>query len=281
MGCPGDGKSRINMAIQTDGIVIHNQKVQSVYYQLDLHCPTIADKAKPGQFLMIRTSDDHFPLLRRPFSIYQSYPTQHLSKRKRGSLSILYKIVGKGTEKMSVFQKGQTVNLIGPLGNGFTLPPLPHSPPAILIGGGIGMASLAPLGKMLSPEKLFVFIGGKTKDDILCENDFPNSKLFIATEDGSRGRRGTVTELFQSEIIRFDQNQPHYVYICGPEGMLRSLEKIILSERWITEVSLEARMGCGFGACWGCVVKTKDTQMAYRRVCKEGPVFPLSEILWE
>jgi len=269
------------MAIQTDGIVLKNRKVKSIYCLLEIDCPSIANETKPGQFVMLRTSNDHHPLLRRPFSIYKSHSTLHPRKGKRGHLFILYKKVGKGTQKMSTFKEGQKVNLIGPLGNGFIVPPLPSSAATILIGGGVGMASLSPLGETLGSGKLYVFIGGKTKDDILCEDDFPKGKVFIATEDGSRGKKGTVVNLFLSEIKRFDRDRPHHVYICGPEGMVKSLSKLLKSKKWIVQVSLEAHMGCGFGACWGCVVKTRDTEMAYRRVCKDGPVFPLSEIVLE
>jgi dihydroorotate dehydrogenase electron transfer subunit len=269
------------MAIQTDGIILKNVKIKSIYFLLEIDCPSIANEAKPGQFVMIRISDDPYPLLRRPFSIYKSYSANHSKKGKRGHLFILYKKVGKGTQKMSALKKGQAVNLIGPLGNGFTLPPLPYKHSIILIGGGAGMASLSALHEVLGSGDLYVFIGGKTKDDILCEDDFPNGKVFIATEDGSRGEKGTVVDLFRSHLERFDKAQPHHVYICGPEGMLKSLKKVITSKKWEVEVSLEARMGCGFGACWGCVVRTKDVEMSYHRVCKEGPVFPLSEIVWE
>ena len=269
------------MAIQTDGIVLKNRKIKSIYFLLEIDCPSIANETKPGQFVMLRTSDDNHPLLRRPFSIYKSYSTLHPRKGKRGHLFILYKKVGKGTQKMSTFKEGQKVNLIGPLGNGFFLPPLPSSATSILVGGGVGMASLSALGEKLCFGELYVFIGGKTKDDILCEDDFPKGKIFIATEDGSRGKKGTVVGLFLSEIERFDRGRPHHVYICGPEGMVKSLSKVLKSKKWIVQVSLEARMGCGFGACWGCVVKTKNTEMVYQRVCKDGPVFPLSEIVWK
>ena len=269
------------MAIQTDGIVLKNRKIKSIYFLLEIDCPSIANETKPGQFVMLRTSDDNHPLLRRPFSIYKSYSTLDPTKGKRGHLFILYKKVGKGTQKMSTFKKGQRVNLIGPLGKGFISPPLPSSTATILIGGGVGMASLSALGEKLGFGELYVFIGGKTKDDILCEDNFPKGKVFIATEDGSRGKKGTVVDFFLSEIKRFDRDRPHHVYICGPEGMVKSLAKVIKSKEWIVQVSLEARMGCGFGACWGCVVKTRDNQMAYRRVCKDGPVFPLSEIVLE
>lgn len=269
------------MAIQTDGIVLKNRKIKSIYFLLEIDCPSIANETKPGQFVMLRTSDDNHPLLRRPFSIYKSYSTLDPRKGKRGHLFILYKKVGKGTQKMSTFKKGQRVNLIGPLGKGFISPTLPSSTATILIGGGVGMASLSALGETLGFGELYVFIGGKTKDDILCEDNFPKGKVFIATEDGSRGKKGTVVDFFLSEIKRFDRDRPHHVYICGPEGMVKSLAKVIKSKKWIVQVSLEARMGCGFGACWGCVVKTRDNEMAYRRVCKDGPVFPLSEIVLE
>lgn len=277
----GDGKVRLTMAVQTEGIVLSNRRIKSIYYLLDLYCPSIADQAKPGQFVMVRTSEDYDPLLRRPFSIYRNYSTSYPSKDKRGHLSILYKKVGKGTQKMISFQKGQKVNLIGPLGNGFFIPPLPSPSPIILIGGGVGIASLSPLGRIFRHEQIYVFIGGKTKKDILCEKDFPKGNVFIATEDGSQGHTGTVVELFRSELKKFDKNLRHQVFVCGPEGMVKMLSRMNLPQKWTIQVSLEARMGCGFGACWGCVVKTKDPQMAYHRVCKDGPVFSLTEILWE
>lgn len=269
------------MVVQTDGIVLDNRRIKSVYYLLELDCPPIAMEARPGQFVMVETSENHHPLLRRPFSIYRSYSATHPQKERRGHFSILYKMIGKGTLKMTTFRKGQKVNLIGPLGNGFTIPPLPSQTPSILIGGGVGIASLSALREVLSFGELYIFIGGRTKDDILCTDDFSKGKLFIATEDGSRGYKGTVVELFLSEKKRFDSNLAHQVYLCGPEGMLRALSKILSPTKWTVQVSLESRMGCGFGACWGCVVKTKDSQMAYRRVCKDGPVFSLSEIIWE
>jgi len=272
------------MALQTDGIVLNNRKIKSLYFLLEIDCPSIANEVKPGQFVMIQTSKDHHPLLRRPFSVYRSFSTRHPRKEKRGHLFILYKEVGVGTEKMASFKKGLRVNLIGPLGNGFTLPTLSSSTTNIIIGGGVGMASLSALGERLKKGKLYVFIGGKTEDDILCETDFRRGKglkIFIATEDGSRGKKGTVVDLFQSEMKRFNRNQPHHLFICGPEGMLKALSRVIPREKWTTQVSLEARMACGFGACWGCVVKTQNTHLVYQRVCKEGPVFSLSEIVWD
>jgi dihydroorotate dehydrogenase electron transfer subunit len=272
------------MASQIDGIVIRNESIKPLCFLLTIYCPPIANEIKTGQFIMLKVSDNHSPLLRRPFSIYKSYPANHPEKKKRGCLLILYKKVGKGTQKMTEFKKGQKVDMIGPLGNGFSLPPLPSSPNIILVGGGVGIVSLYSLAEVLGSTKLFIFIGGKTKDDILCEEDFKRlnaSKIFIATEDGSWGYKGTVIDLFLSQRKRFENSESQYIYSCGPVEMLKELERAVKFKGAVCQVSLEARMGCGFGACWGCVVQTSDPKTPYQRVCKEGPVFNLKDIVWE
>ena len=271
------------MPLQIKGRVVRNERINFSYSILGIDCAPIANQIKPGQFVMLKVSDSVSPLLRRPFSVYKSYPTTHPEKRKRGYLFILYKIVGKGTREMTTLSKGQKVDLIGPLGNGFTLPPLPSSADAILIGGGVGIVSLRPLAETLKSRKLFVFIGGKTQNDILGVQDFEklNSTIFIATEDGSLGVQGTIVDLFSSHRKQFERNGESYVYACGPVPMLKALAGSIESKNIICQVSLEARMGCGFGACWGCVVKTKHPKIPYQRVCQEGPVFRLEDIAWE
>jgi dihydroorotate dehydrogenase electron transfer subunit len=272
------------MAYQIDGIVVKNRNIQSSYYLLELKCPPIANKARPGQFVMLKPSSQNYPLLRRPFSLSKFYPMNHPDKSKRGQFSILYKKVGLGTEMMSHLKEGQKIDLIGPLGNGYILPPLPSPSTIILIGGGIGIASLLSLKEVLKDHILFVFIGGKTKEDILCEKEFrrgKNTTLYIATEDGSYGEKGTVVKLFVSRMSQFSSEKDLYVYSCGPSGMLKSLAKKLIRKRWFVQVSLESRMACGIGACWGCVVKTIDSNNPYQRVCKEGPVFNLKEVDWE
>ncbi|MGQ9509566.1 MAG: dihydroorotate dehydrogenase electron transfer subunit [Thermodesulfobacteriota bacterium] len=272
------------MIRQTDGVVIKNHPINSTYFLLEFESPKIANEAKPGQFIMLKPSPFSYPLLRRPFSLSRFYPTHHPKKSLRGHLFILYKKVGLGTEMMTHFQKGQKVNLIGPLGNGYTLPPLPSSSDVILVGGGIGVASLLSLKDALKRQKTFVFIGGKTKEDILCEKEFHeggHSEIFIATEDGSYGERGTVVNLFTSKIHQFSSEKPFYLYTCGPSEMLKELSKRLKDKKSFIQASLESRMGCGIGACWGCVVKTIDPRNPYQRVCKEGPVFNLKEIDWE
>jgi dihydroorotate dehydrogenase electron transfer subunit len=273
------------MAIQIDGIVLANERIGPSYFVLTMYCPPIANEIRTGQFIMLKVSDGHSPLLRRPFSVYRSFPLNHPEKKKRGWLLILYKIVGKGTQKMTDFRKSQKVNLIGPLGNGFSLPPLPSSR-IILIGGGVGIVSLYSLAEVLCSQKrpVTVFIGGRTENDILGEEDFKKlstSEIFVATEDGSKGYKGTVIDLFLSQQMKSHERKSHYIYSCGPVEMLRELAKFIRSKKVVCQVSLEARMGCGFGACWGCVVKTNDPMKPYQRVCKEGPVFNLKDIVLE
>src|SRR3972149_2176015 len=132
------------MPIQTIGKVTQNARIKSVYFLLEIACPSIASEIRPGQFIMLKTSENSSPLLRRPFSVYKSYPSDFPDRERRGRLSILYKKVGKGTAKMTEFKKGQAVDLIGPLGKGFTSPPLSSSAPVVLIGGGVGIVSLYP-----------------------------------------------------------------------------------------------------------------------------------------
>jgi len=271
------------MALEIDGIVLRNRRIKSLYYVLEIYCPPVATTIQPGQFIMLKISGSYDPFLRRPFSVYKSYSASHREKKKRGRLLILYKKVGKGTQRMTEFMKGQQVNIIGPLGKGFSLPPLPSSANIILVGGGVGIVSLYPLAAALKLGKLFVLIGGRTMDDILCEEDFRklNSTVFVATEDGSLGFKGTVLDLFLSQQKTFKANPSRYLYACGPAEMLNELAKTVKFKEFTCQVSLEARMGCGFGACWGCVVKTIDPKVPYQRVCKEGPVFNLMDIAWE
>lgn len=270
------------MVFQTTAIVVRNRKVGPVYYALEMKCPPVADAIRPGQFVMVRVSETHSPLLRRPFSITKSYSVAHPNRVKRGHIVILYKKVGRGTEKMTGWMKGQEVDLVGPLGNGFTIPPYPSSSRVVLIGGGVGIASLYPLAEVLDAGKLSILIGGRTAEDILLPYDSRKLKpnLLIATEDGSLGFKGTVIDLFLT-LKKEAKDEIRCLYASGPMEMLKKLADLTREERMTVQASLEARMGCGFGACWGCVVRTTDPSTPYHRACKEGPVFDLKEIIWE
>lgn len=222
--------------------------------------------AKPGQFLEIKISDGYEPLLRRPFSIH----------RRRGKdIEIIYRIAGRGTEILSQRKVGEYLNVIGPLGNGFSIL---DSQPSILVAGGMGVAPLVFLAEKLAKSKTLVLLGAKTKRQILCEKEFRDlgCEVKVATDDGSRGFKGKVTDLLK-HLLPTLSSQLSTIYACGPKLMLKEIALISKQYNIPAQVSLEEHMACGIGACLGCVVKTKD---GFKRVCKEGPVFNADEIVW-
>lgn len=277
--------------------IIFNQKISSRYYKLRILCPEIASKAKPGQFVMIRVTQLLDPLLRRPFGIHRLCWESDKYRRKRHPtcIEILYRIVGKGTLMLSEKIRGKEIDLIGPLGNGFYLER--NIKTAIMVAGGIGVAPLFSLAQELEKVEskhirrtnLIVFIGGETKEDILCVKDFKKigAEVMVSTEDGSLGAKGIVTDLlinflgnsFSSEMSNLQ------LFACGPSPMLRTISEIAISQSIPCQISLENRMACGVGACLGCSVpaiinKEGGEKILYKRVCKEGPVFDCTAILW-
>lgn len=248
--------------------VIAHHALCGNFWKLSLGNKSMAAKAKPGQFVNIRVDKGSDLLLRRPLSIHQV---------KSGQLEIIYKVVGRGTEKLSRVKVQDKIDVIGPLGNGYTL----NEGKSILVGGGTGIASLAFLGATLKNkfnQVPTVLIGAKTKDELLCVETLEQIGCTVktATDDGSHGFHGLVTELFR-EIIAIYSTHPSMVYACGPLPMLRELSGLCRHFRIPCEVSLEEHMGCGVGACMGCVVKSAKGE--YLRVCKEGPVFKASEVV--
>jgi len=254
------------------------------YFRMLIEADSIAKHAKAGQFVNIKVSEDIEPLLRRPFSIH----------RVRGRIvEILYEVVGDGTRILSQRKSGEYLNIIGPLGNGFS--PLSAGPTlqSILVAGGMGVAPLVflaeKLGKIKNPASLssrqagkaknLVLIGAKTKEHILCEKEFQDSNcsVKISTDDGSCGFRGRVTELLKNVILQVPRSRLIAIYACGPKPMLKEVSLLARQYRIPAQISLEAHMACGIGACLGCAVRTKE---GYKRVCKEGPVFSAEEIVW-
>ncbi|KPJ56889.1 MAG: hypothetical protein AMJ42_04875 [Deltaproteobacteria bacterium DG_8] len=277
--------------------IIFNQKISSRYYRMRIFCPEIASKAKPGQFVMIRVAQLLDPLLRRPFAIHRLCQESDNYRRKNHPtcIEILYQIVGKGTIMLSEKKRKEEIDLIGPLGNGFCLKQ--NLKTAIMVAGGIGVAPLFSLaqalkileGKHTKRTHLIVFIGGETKEDILCIKEFKKvgAKVVVSTEDGSLGTKGIVTDL----LVNFLANSlPSGIsnlqlFACGPSPMLRTVSEITISRDIPCQISLEGRMACGVGACLGCSVSTVinklgGTEILYQRVCKEGPVFDSTTIIW-
>lgn len=253
---------------QIEAPILFNKKIIEGYYLMELYAPQISQEAKPGQFIHLRCTQQYDPLLRRPFSIY---------KAEDETLQVLYKVVGKGTYLLSEKIKGEKIDILGPLGRGFETN-LNSSQEVILIGGGIGIAPLYFLSTRLSKFPLTVFLGVKTKNKILCKREFTSQgfEVKIATDDGSKGFKGLVSDFFFSYFFSLSSSLGA-VYACGPLPMLKKISEFSLKHNIFCQVSLEQRMGCGIGACQGCVIKGKDK---YLRVCKEGPVFKAGEIDW-
>ena len=259
-----------------ESLVSANQKLSSQYYRLSLRAAAISRRARPGQFVMLQVNRDYDPLLRRPFALH--------SWDDKGNFQILYRLVGRGTALMTQLQPGDVIDVLGPLGNGFHLREPDRG--AILAAGAIGVAPLLPWARQLleqqriPPAKIKVLIGGRSRSDILCLPEFRalGIQSLPSTEDGSLGRTGLLTAVLE-EVL--SQN-PAPVFACGPAGMLRAVSLLGARYNVSCQISMEALMACGVGACQGCVIKTrKGGGFAYQRVCKEGPVFESKDILWE
>ncbi len=262
------------MKYQDDATILSNHRLQGDYFQVDLSCTRIPGQVEPGQFVHVQFPDFSHRLLRRPFSVYNVDPEAQC-------LSIIYKVVGEGTSHLSKLPADTTVNLMGPLGNGFTLPELDTTP--IIVAGGYGGAATYLLARR-SPHACAVLVGGRTAEDLLLVDEFKalGSTVQVATDDGSRGHHGVVTDLLE-DVLDAGPRQPR-IFSCGPMGMLRRVSEIVLNRGLDAEISLDHVMCCGVGACFACVVKMKaDTQSGweYVRTCKDGPVFRASRAYWD
>ncbi|MCM8757669.1 MAG: dihydroorotate dehydrogenase electron transfer subunit [Candidatus Omnitrophica bacterium] len=270
--------SEINSKFQIpNSRVVENKKIKNKYFKMVIFCPPIAKYALPGQFVSIKIVDNYQPLLRRPFSIH----------RVQGkNIEILYEVIGKGTEILSRRKTDESIDVIGPLGNGFFYQEIISKfQIPILVSGGIGVAPFVFLAEELFQNSKFkiqnkplVLLGAKTKNELLCEKDFKRlgCKVEVSTDDGSYGFKGKVTDLLKY-LLSTINSQISTIYACGPGPMLKEVIDISKSYSIPTEVSLEGHMACGIGVCLGCVVNTKT---GYKRVCKDGPVFKAEELVW-
>ena len=248
--------------------LLYNKRVRGSYFCGIIDAPKIAKKAGPGQFVNVKISQDADPLLRRPFSIHGV---------RGSSIKILYEVVGLATGILSEKKAGEYLDIIGPLGEGFSII---NSRISIIVAGGMGVAPLVFLAEKIKKGKTLVLIGAKTKNQILCKKDFRSlgCEVKISTDDGSKGFQGKVTELLE-QILHARQYALDSIslYACGPRPMLKAISRICGEYHIAAQISLEEHMACGFGACLGCVVNTKE---GFQRVCKEGPVFSADQILW-
>lgn len=264
-------------------IVLSNQEISPNYYRMRILAPGYQQMANPGQFIMFRVQRSLPPLLRRPFGIFRVgfLPADCEGMAPKEFIEIIYKVVGSGTEIMQELHQGDRIELLGPLGRGFDLgDPLEEK---ILVGGGIGLVPLYMLAeKLVETSKVRLLMGGRTRDDIITVTEFERLgvETYVSTEDGSLGEEGLVTQVLKRKLDKYPKAT---VYACGPMPMIDAVQKICRSKQVPLQVSLEALMACGVGACLGCVVKGaghSEAEPRYLCTCKHGPVFRSEQLDW-
>lgn len=247
--------------------VTENLRLHQNYCLIKLSPEEILPEMLPGQFVEVKV-ENATTFLRRPISI------NYIDKSKN-ELWLLIQIVGDGTQTLSELQPGDTLNLLLPLGNSFTIPPMGENLELLLIGGGVGTAPMLYLGdylKNLGYRPSFL-LGARSEKDILQKEDFEErGTVYITTEDGSLGEKGYVTQHSILQDKRFDR-----IYTCGPKPMMVAVAKVAHAASIHCEVSLENTMACGIGACLCCVEKTTEGHIC---VCTEGPVFNINKLTW-
>ncbi len=245
--------------------IISNANIAGKIYEMIFSCPEIADIAKPGQFVYIQCKDSL--VLRRPISIFNA---------ENGRITICYEIRGEGTQWMAELKSGSIIDVMGPIGHGYTFH---EGKRALLCGGGIGIYPLYMIGKLYGKNAAAAF-GFRNKEAINSIEHYENAEIDvkIATDDGSHGHSGFATDIVKAEL---EGGGYDIIYACGPKPMMKIAAELAEKYGIACEVSMEERMGCGIGACEACVckIKTKDGD-DYKRVCVDGPVFDAKEIVW-
>ncbi len=250
--------------------VYSNQRISGPYFKIIIE-PVQNISFVPGQFVMIRPADSASSgiFLPRPFSIYSLTDENHLG--------ILYKVAGRGTEFLSSLVAGSEIGFLGPFGNGFAIDDVNLPDEFFIVAGGIGVAPLLCLLELLRercPEvPVTAFIGGRKSSDLLCTDEFEKlgATIVAATEDGSAGLSGYVTDALEGRLRNAGGNRKFRLYACGPNPMLRRIYDIAGPSNIESYFSLEAVMACGMGLCMGCAVRKRGG--GYLLVCKDGPVF--------
>ena len=251
-----------------DLIVSKNIRLHDHYVLLKLTSKESLPEMLPGQFAELRVDGSPTTFLRRPISI-------NYVDRQKNEVWFLIQLVGDGTKRLGEAKTGSLINVMLPLGNGFTMPQKP-SERLLLIGGGVGTAPMLYLGEQLvaSGSKPTFLLGTRSRNDLLQLEDFAKyGEVYVTTEDGSQGEKGYVT---QHSILSKKDFQK--IYTCGPKPMMISVAKYAKSKGIDCEVSLENTMACGIGACLCCVENTTEGHLC---VCKEGPVFNINRLLWQ
>ena len=237
--------------------IISNKQICADYFELKVKMPLVAGQCVPGQFFMISVPG---VFLRRPISVHDSV---------KNHVTFLYKTVGKGTKMLSQIKCGE-IKLLGPLGSGYNLK-LPKNSDPVIVAGGTGIASVHFLAAKLK-KKGTLYYGARSKTDLLCLDKFKKLgwKAVLATDDGSKGHKGFVTDIVEKKLKKSDT-----LFACGPTPMLKKVLKIAKDKGVKGFVSLEEKMACGIGNCQGCAVKINGIN---KMTCKDGPVFKIEEV---
>jgi len=265
------------------GETIRNEEIQEDCFLMKVKIAPSFENPLPGQFVMIRIAGLNDPFLSRPISIYS------FSRGEEScSIELLYRVVGKGTQILAGLIEGSQVEINGPLGNGFEIQTVKKN--IVFIAGGIGIAPLSLLMESLSRKTdcsssaMIIYTGFQSAFAVVGLDKMRNlcRDINVCTDDGTVGKKGLVTQVFQKDMKKFTPENTS-IYACGPKEMLRSLAKILNKNKFDCQVSLEERMACGTGACMGCAMAVKDKKgaLAYKRVCADGPVFNLADVIWE
>ncbi|MDO9516018.1 MAG: dihydroorotate dehydrogenase electron transfer subunit [Syntrophales bacterium] len=262
----------------TFATVFSQRETVKGHFLMTVKAPASFREAIPGQFIMVRLEGSTPPFLSRPFSIYSIY-----SQGNDTFVEIFYKVVGKGTLAFSRLQEGDALNILGPLGRGFDIPP--SCKKIVLIAGGIGVAPLSFLAQHCGEDtrgtEIICYLGAGSLETVAGLDRLEKicSAVEISTDDGSRGYHGPVTGLFKRDMGLYPEDTT-WIYSCGPRPMLRGLQKLLKDQPCVCQVSLEERMACGIGACLGCVVSLRPdgAEGSLVRVCKEGPVFDIRDV---
>ncbi|MGM8214406.1 dihydroorotate dehydrogenase electron transfer subunit [Bacillaceae bacterium W0354] len=246
-------------------LISSNQLIARNTYEMKLLGSLAEEIKKPGQFLHIKVGEQHSFSLRRPVSIANI-------NRVTKEITIVYKKVGEGTAWLSERRKGEQIDALGPLGNGYEINQI-HNENLLIIGGGVGVPPLYYLAKQFATNNhVTVILGFQTRDDVFYEEKFKEvGQTFVSTEDGSYGIQGRVTDVMKNIEIPFTR-----YYACGPKPMLKAVQQQLNEIDGF--ISLEERMGCGIGACFACVCQAHN-EKGYVKICKDGPVFNAKEVI--
>ena len=263
--------------------ILFNHRVSPELYHMGLLCPEIAAHIQPGQFMMVRVQEGFDPLLRRPFAVHRIHPNDPPT-----SFEMLYRVVGRGTRLLADMQAPSSLNLLGPLGRGFQVPDQDGF--VLMVAGGIGIAPLPHLAETLVSAgfrgPFALWFGGKTAADLVCVKHFEDLGFAVqlVTEDGSEGRQGLVTGHLEQWLTQQDE-LPEVIYSCGPYPMQRLVAEMAARVGIASQLSMEALMGCGVGACLSCSLRCRPPEGVqdphYANVCQDGPVFDGDEIVWD